>query len=294
MKIVLTGVCGRLGGAAYRDLLAAGHEVVATDRLYRSDLAGPVRVQNLLDREGVYNLMDGAEVLVHLGNYSSAHQTDAQTTFNENVTMNMNVFQAGAELGLKRIIFTSSIQAISGSRKVGDAATRRSCLAYLPGDGGLPCVPGNTYGLSKQSGEQQVAYYCREYGMTGFALRFPHIVSPEHLLRYRQKYSRTIDDMHDRFPADEMFSFIHMDDAASLIAALIEAPVEGMRTYIPASAHNSYSAPIDELLDRFYQGVPLRRPRDEMDRLIDTREITADCGWSPSDEPLVTLADAAT
>src|SRR5690242_14768107 len=119
MKVLVTGAAGRLGRAVCPLLQSAGMDVRATDRRADSSLFYQIDVATLLDRERCYQLVDGVEAIVHLGNWASAGSADAQTVFNENTSMNMNVFQAAMERGVRRIVFASTIQVILGQRPFG-------------------------------------------------------------------------------------------------------------------------------------------------------------------------------
>src|SRR4051812_6943064 len=158
MKVLVTGAVGRLGRACCPILQSAGMEVRATDRRSDPTLSYHVEVASLLDRERCYQLVDGVDAVVHLGNWASAGMADAQTVFNENCAMNMNVFQAAMERGVRRIVFASTIQVILGQRPFGglSAPVQPSDYPYLPLDGNTPPNICNPYAASKAASEQQM------------------------------------------------------------------------------------------------------------------------------------------
>jgi len=157
-----------------RSLAEAGHTVRATDKQFRADLPVRVEIADLLDGPACYRLLEGVEAVVHLRNHSAFRGRDAQRVFNENMAMNMNIFQAAAEVGAKKIIFASSVQVISG--KHGGHESQADGLPYLPLDGDVPPDPGNPYALSKQLGELMLAYFARHAGIVGVAIRLPWLV----------------------------------------------------------------------------------------------------------------------
>ena len=119
MRVLVTGAAGRLGWHTVGHLLKAGHEVVATDVEYRNDMPVKLIVADLLDRIGAYRLVDGCDALVHLGNHPNQHAISPdQRLYSENVTMTMNIVQAALDSGIRKIVFSSSIQAAC-SRRVG-------------------------------------------------------------------------------------------------------------------------------------------------------------------------------
>ncbi len=133
MRITLTGAAGKLGSHVCRQLVDAGHTVRATDRFYRRDLPVRLEMADLLRPEDAYELLEGVEALVHLANHPHFHGNDSQLVFNENVTMNMNIFQAARDVGVQKIVFSSSVQVMSGQRP-----------PYLPFDSSTPAHPPAT------------------------------------------------------------------------------------------------------------------------------------------------------
>ena len=291
MIITITGAAGGLGSAVTEAVLAAGHTVRATDRRATRRLDTPLIVRNLLQPEGVYELVDGADAVVHIANYPNDNRVDPQTTFNENVAMNQNVFQACAEVGVKRVLYASSVQAMSGTR-TGEDIAKPSCLAYLPADGDLPAVPGSSYALSKQVGETQLRYYVEMFGMTGVAFRFPAILRREHY-DWLTRYSRRSHggQWSERTRLDECFSHIPVDDAASLMVACLTAPPRGYHCFFPALMNPLRDTTMAELIAEVYPNVPLRKPIEELTELVDLSGITEKTGWVPRGVPEHVLAE---
>ncbi len=215
MKVTLTGAAGRLGSIVCKQLVSTGHDVLATDRTYRADLPVKLHVANLLDRERVYDVLAGSEAVVHLGNHPGMMGNDAQRIFNENVTMNMNVFEAARQCEVRKIIFASTIQTITSRRP--DPA-QPSSLPYLPLDGDVPANPGNPYGLSKSVSESMLQYYTKTAPITGIALRFPLLVSAEWLPNLKKDGGQW-----KQWNYNEAFTYLPMAEAATLIDAVLRA-----------------------------------------------------------------------
>ena len=157
MNVTVTGATGKLGIYVCRTLVNAGYNVRATDKRYRRQMPVKLEVIDLLDRDACYRLMTAAEAVVHLGNYSDMVISDVQKLFNENVAINMNVFQSAQETGVRHIVFASSIQVL-GTHSASDGELR-TCVPYLPLDGNAPANPDNAYALSKLVGEVYVAVF---------------------------------------------------------------------------------------------------------------------------------------
>ncbi|MCC5805485.1 MAG: NAD(P)-dependent oxidoreductase [Opitutales bacterium] len=282
MKILVTGAAGRLGSVVCRRLHDAGHEVRATDRTRDPSLPVPVIVADLTMREVAYPLVEGMEGIIHLGNIPDAHRTDAQTTYTVNTAANIHLFQAAAESGVRRIVFASSVQAVSGTRTLADDVP--SVLPHLPLDGAIPACPGNTYGLSKQAGEDALAFYARTHQLHAVALRFPWLISRariEHIFQRGNGTSVDPDKAAYSRP-DEGLSFLAFDDAAALAeAALLRAPA-GYRCFMPAHPRGRlHGLRPGEIARRYFPGVPHKRDLDALGSLFHLDEIEQVLGWRP-------------
>ncbi len=283
MKVFLTGAAGKLGTAAAHALLRAGYEIVGADRRVPKEKPEWLFEIDLLDESAVREQMTGCDVIVHAGNHPNVKAAPTpQIVYRENVAMNVNVFQTAADLGIRRWLFASSIQACSGGRHHHETPPRPSELPYLPMDGRLPPNPGNLYALSKIAGEDMMRFYARQFpDLSAVALRFPMLVdvSPSYLEHIRSAYAR------GRFPTmlDEGFSYLTLNDAAQLILALLEHSAPGFHTLLPAAQGNKLGLPPADIVRVYYAGVPLRIPAERMESLVDISEITRWCGWTPRD-----------
>lgn len=275
MKITVTGAVGRLGQYVVRALHAEGHQIVATDQIYTRDLPVPVELLDLQNSDGCYRLLEGSDILVHLGNIPGVWQYKPQRIYNNNVNANANVFQAALDTGVGKILFASSVQTFSGERYLSekDNSIPPSQLQYLPLDGQVPANPGNLYGASKIAGENLLAYYAKQYGLSTVAIRFPFLPDPglaeADLERVRRKPL-----------LDEGFSYLALNDAADLVVALVKADLPGFRIYLPASPGTTAPMSVDEIVTRYYPDVP-RRAQSKYDNLVDVSQITSDTGWIP-------------
>jgi nucleoside-diphosphate-sugar epimerase len=257
-------------------------DVRPTDRRADPNLSYRIDVASLLDRERCYQLVDGVHAIVHLGNWASAGSADAQTVFNENCAMNMNVFQAAMERGIRRIVFASTIQVILGVRPFGgvNADAPPSDYPYLPLDGSTPPNICNPYAASKSASEQLLQYLARWHGLHAVAIRFPMLLTPSHYARI----ATTIDRLYQGYNLDEAFTYLTFEDAARLILATLRAELQGYRVYQPAARSPWVMMSVAEIISRFFPGTRLNRAMHEIGSLVDLTKIEQETGWSPQDE----------
>jgi nucleoside-diphosphate-sugar epimerase len=262
-KVLVTGATGKLGVHVCHALITAGYRVRATDKSDRRQLPVNLELADLLDRDACYRLAAAADAVVHLANYSDMAIKDAQKLFNENVAINMNVFQAAQETGAGTIIFASSIQVLGGG----------GCLPYLPLDGDAPANPDNAYALSKLVGEIMLQYFARAH-MNCIAIRFPWLIE-------RAKYKVHKYKNADATRSDGVFSYLSFRDAANLIVAILGTSLRGFRIYMPAHPNNRLGLAAADVIKKYYPNVFLRRPLTEISALVDISRIETETGWCP-------------
>jgi len=263
-------IAKRLGAFGTRALAKAGIAVPAAGETRRADFPVRVEIANLLDRKACCRLVEGADAVVHLGNHSSMiDHISPQQLFCENAAMNMNVFQAARDAGVKKIVFSSSVQAFSGHR--GNNESSPCIPPYLPLDGDAPPNPANPYALSKQVAEVMLAYFAHHGPMDCVALRLPRMPNPYWLEHVKGGVNNP----------ETGFAFLHIVDAAELILATLNASLPGFRIYFPASTGNTLGKSAMEVIREHYPNVPLRRPIEQIESLVDISRIQAETGWTP-------------
>lgn len=277
--ILVTGAAGRLGTQVVARLLRAGHRVRATDvKPAQSAEVGEWRTGNLTSRDFAIALMRDVTHVAHLGNHASNASLpgDPQTVFNDNVAANLNVFQAASDAGVRRVVFASSIQAMTSEGDDGQiAGVGPLWPAQLPLDGSETPQPGNTYGLSKQVGEFALAYFARNHGLSGCALRLPHLFATAPEMHEWCDVVRPIHEAH-------AFAWLTNLDAARLVEMALLAELPGYRAYLPASLTPSSGADVAEMIARYYPRVPWRESAARSS-LIDITALQRDFGWTPAD-----------
>ncbi len=286
LSVLVTGATGRLGTCACRALGRRGFDVRATDQKVPPAFPFNLELGDLTDEFFVHRMVRGVAAVVHLGNHPNAFAGPSpQRILAENTQMNANVFQACAQLGVKRLVFASSVQATLYT----DFERRSSPfrLPYLPLDGRLPCAPGpNPYAQSKQFAELMLQHLCAAHTqLSATALRFPMLVGEQLLGRFES--IRTFS--HTWFNFSECLSHLTLDDAAELIAAVVERDAPGYHQYFPAQAMQLRGRSNADLIAEFYPDTLLRKPALEIAELIDLSDLERDTGWRPTRRILVPL-----
>lgn len=288
MKLVLTGAAGRIGRVLVDSLLKSGHDILAIDQRFEPAFRGRPGLRQYVLQLGqpgpVHELFDGAEALVHFGNIPNAGCGPARMVYRENVNANLETLQAAADVGIRKIVFASSIQVVQGTRRLGDEVQQPSGLAFLPMTGALPAQPSNHYGLSKLAGEDLLRMLCRLHAdLMAVALRLPwtaggptpkHRLDPDHL---------PPGNWWGRHHLDEGFSFLDDAEVGPLVHAILDNGRPGYDCLLPASDDTQTGWPAEKLADRFFPGVPIRGELSGKFTLVDNTPITEAYGWRPAD-----------
>ena len=194
MKVLITGISGRIGANLAKAFLEAGHTVRGLvwphDRRASKceDLGVDLLEGDLADAADVRQAVDGMEVVCHLGAaFQGGGPFTEQDYFETNVRGTFNVLEAvrkaadrRAAGGLQHLFFAST-----------DAAYRK----YIPGgmehpirEDTMPMLPVGWYALSKQLGEDMCLGYYRTYNLPVTVFRFAYTVAGDEILNFRQFY----------------------------------------------------------------------------------------------------------
>ena len=135
-------------------------------------------------------------------------------TFNSNVTMNFNVFQAAASLGLSRVVWASSETTLGLPF---DVPPR-----YAPVDEDHYPWPTTTYALSKVASETIAGHIAQWSGIPFVALRFSNIMDPQ----WYQEFPSFWPDPRTR--KWNLWGYIDERDVAAACRLALEAPAEAV------------------------------------------------------------------
>ncbi len=171
MNILVTGSSGQIGRYIVRELVEAGHTVTGADLFPPHTPDGAFLRVDLTQAGEVYNALarSRAEAVIHMGAWADAGKVPDPRTYGENVVGTFNLFQACADLGIRRIVSASSAQVygFAGAPPL-----------YAPVDETHPLRPVNAYALSKVAGESAADYFVQNFGLTILSFRFMGVRTP--------------------------------------------------------------------------------------------------------------------
>jgi len=270
-RICVTGASGQAGRAVVADLHEHGYEVQPTDiTVTRADREDGMLQADLTDYGQAVEALSEADAVVHLANIPAPGLSTPAVTFNHNITMNFNVFQAAAALKLSRVVWASSETTLGLPF---DTPPR-----YAPVDEDHYPVPTSTYALSKVASETIAAHIADWSGIPYIALRFSNIMAPEDY----QWFAEFQDDPDKR--RWNLWGYIDQRDVAQSCRLALEADaskVTGGPAFIIAAADTVMNRPSAELLAQVYPRVKLTRDVGEFGTLLAIDRAREVLGFQP-------------
>ena len=270
-RICVTGASGQAGRAVVRDLLEYDYDVAATDvAVAKADRFEGMLRADLTDYGQAAEALRGADAVVHLANIPAPGIATPAVTFNANMTMNFNIFQAAASLGLSRVVWASSETTLGLPF---DVPPR-----YAPVDEDHYPLPATTYALSKVATEAIAGHFAEWSGIPFVALRFSNIMAPDDY----QKFPSFWADARDR--RWNLWGYIDERDVALSCRLALEAPreaVAGHPAFIIAAADTVMNRPSAELLAEVFPGVKLTREVGEFGTLLAIDRARQVLGFEP-------------
>lgn len=186
MRVLITGGAGLIGAATTERLVQKGWDVRVVGIDADADLPGAEYIQcNVLDYDDLLEHTRGCDAVIHLAALRGPSLAPGHEVYEVNVIGTFNVFEAAAQVGIKRVVQASSINALGGFYNLTDIEPH-----YFPIDEDHPSVTTDPYSFSKQTIEQIGAYYWRREQISSVALRFPGVYKRGYLAtdNYRQRH----------------------------------------------------------------------------------------------------------
>jgi len=271
--IVVTGAAGRLGRMVVRLLVDQGRDILATDQVDADDLPAEFVRCDLVDAEAVTDILKDAEAVVHMGAIPGPLRDPPRVIFDNNVASTFNVMMSAAELGLRRVVFSSSAFGMGWAHD-GNAFVP----LYLPLDEEHPMMPFEPYGLSKQIGEDIGRMIARNSDTTVVSLRFTNVALPE-----------VIADFPWPAPTPEepltlvMWAYADARDVAEAHVLSLDAEIEEYEAFMLAQPSSRFAEPtIDLVRNNFGDRVEIREGLEGTASVISTDKAQRLLGWRPS------------
>ena len=286
LRLVVTGSKGLVGSYVADYAEQQGAEVMGVDMVGPSigpkhhsgdavsrdsrAMLRPYRTADLTDEGQVYEVLQGADAVIHMAAINAQRVFPAARTFMTNLGSTFNVFLACAQLGIRRVVAASTIQ-------VNHSCTPRTPIRYnyLPFDEDHPVDPQDEYSLSKYAGELCAETFAKHYGLTIVSMRFAGVDMPDrlaHLEEGREPDVRTV-----------LYSYVDPRDAARAcyLAATVDLPANSHTPLLIAARDTYMDMPSAEFARRYYPDAQLRPGLERYGSLVSGARAQRLLGFAP-------------
>lgn len=270
MNVIVTGGSGLAGRAVVADLVQHGYEVTNLDLVPGPSLA-PFRRIDITDLGQVYGGLRGADAVVHLAAIPRPTVDVPEVVFRTNVMGTFNVLEAASALGVRRVVYASSVSVIGFPFH-----ERPFAPSYVPIDEAHPLLPQDAYALSKLIGEELAAGFARRGRISIVSLRFAWIHTSQ---TFASQLRPLWDDPASG--AANLWSYVDARDAAQAVRLALEAEIDGHAVCFIAAADSFMPVPSMTFVTEFYPTTRILAGMKEYASLLSTVESERIIGYQP-------------
>jgi nucleoside-diphosphate-sugar epimerase len=290
-NILIIGANGQLGSVITKELQSIyGEEsVIASDIFLDTEFDGIFEIIDAADFSEINRIINKYSIteVYHLAAILSAKgEENPLWTWDLNMKMMLNVFEASRVNNVNKVFFPSSIAVF------GDKAP----LINTPQSAFLN--PSTVYGISKAAGENWAQYYFNKYGLDIRSIRYPGIIGYQSM-----PGGGTTDyavDIYHSAVKNEIFScfldsktklpMMFMNDAVRATIELMQSPIENINTRTSYNLAGMSFSP-NEIYKEIKKSFPnfkieynidfRQTIADKWPKSIDDNEARNDWGWNP-------------
>lgn len=275
MKILITGAAGLIGKEVTKGLVAAGHDVLATD-LVKDDLSPAQKfvVGDLLSADFISQLDFRCDAIVHLGSIPRPGIASDETVLHNNVIGTYHVFASAVEKNVPLVIYASSLSIY------GFAWSSGTSPDYVPVDEKHPLHHYESYALSKEINERSADMWANRSKTAFVGLRIPHTHTHSTFAEMAKKM-REGDEAIIEQGAKIFWAYLDLRDAVQGILTVINKGAKGSKTYNFAAPDTYAPKPTREMMAEFHPTSKIASSISGYDSIIDCSQWNADFGYEP-------------
>jgi nucleoside-diphosphate-sugar epimerase len=267
MRIVVSGGSGKAGRWVVRDLREHGHDVLNVDLTHDGSDHGLCVLTDLTDLGQAYDVLAGADAVVHLAAIPASELRPEGDTFRVNTMSTYNVFRAAEGRGVGKVVWASS-ETVLGL-PFDEPPT------FAPIDESHPPRPESSYALSKLTGETMAAQFARRTRIPFIGLRISNIMEPHDYARF------------PGFQADarlrkwNLWGYVDVRDVVAAVRGALQADTTGAEVCIVAAGDTVMTRDSADLMREVFPTVPLRREINGRETLLAIDRARELLGYRP-------------
>ena len=272
MRILFTGGTGKAGRHVVPYLMAQGHSVLNVDLKplevdgVANRLADITDLGQMVDTMAGYRDFDdldegrtGFDAVVHFAAVPRILLNSDAECFRVNTLGTYNVIDAALKTGVRKIIFASS------ETTYGICFNRGERLPdYVPVDEDHPTLPEDSYAMSKVVNEVTARSFQLRSGADIYGLRINNVIEPH---EYAQNFPDYVADPSLR--RRNIFGYIDARDLGQMVDRCLATDGLGFEVFNVANADTSVDLTSEQIMARYYEGVPLKRDLGDYETFYD-------------------------
>lgn len=229
-KVLIIGSMGQVGRELFESLVNdyGVDNVIASDVKEEADIEGRYQKLDVLDKDGLYNLVK-TEKVTQVYNLAALLSATAEKhpdfAWKLSIDGQFNILNLAKEGHLKKIFWPSSI-AVFGPTTPADNTPQKTVIE-----------PNTVYGIGKLAGEMWNQYYYEKYNVDVRGVRYPGLIGWKSLpgggtTDYAVDifYSALKNEMFNCFlRPDATLPMMHMEDAIRATREITDAPAEQVK-----------------------------------------------------------------
>lgn len=284
-RVMFTGGSGKAGRHVVQYLVDRGYQVLNLDTKPLDNPRVRTLITDITDSGQVFNALSSymglhefdpslrpqpADAVVHFAAIPRIMITPDNELFRVNALGTYNVIEAAVKLGIRKVVIASS-ETTYGLV----FANEPRAPAYFPLDEDYDVDPMDSYALSKIVNEKTARAFALRSGIDIYALRIGNVIEPHEYALFPQWFA------DPGFRKRIAWSYVDARDLGQMAALAIEKDGLGFQVFNAVNDETSSDLPTQELIDRFYPGVTLKRPLGEYETLLSNRKAHDMLGFRP-------------
>jgi nucleoside-diphosphate-sugar epimerase len=283
-RIMFTGGTGKAGRHVVQYLVDQGHQVLNLDTKPLDNPKVRTLITDITDSGQVFNALTSymglhefdpslraqpVDAVVHFAAIPRIMITPDNEVFRINALGTYNVIEAAVKLGIKKIIVASS-ETTYGLV----FANEPKDPTHFPLDEEYDVDPMDSYALSKIVNEKTARAFALRSGFDIYALRIGNVIEPHEYKNYIPQWRAD-----PAFRKRIAWSYIDARDLGQITDLAIAKDGLGYQVFNAVNDDTSSDLPTQELLDRYYPGVPVKGELGEYETLLSNRKVKKVLGF---------------
>lgn len=282
-RIIFTGGSGKAGRHVVQYLVDQGHQLLNLDVRPLDNPKVRTLITDITDSGQLFNALTSymglhefdpslrpqpVDAVVHFAAIPRIMLTPDNELFRVNALGTYNVIEAAVKLGIRKIVIASS-ETTYGLVFANEPRNPQ----YFPLDEDYDVDPMDSYALSKVVNEKTARAFALRSGFDIYALRIGNVIEPHEYELFPKWFA------DPGFRKRIAWSYIDARDLGQITDLAVKTDGLGYQVFNAANDDTSSDLPTQELLERFYPGVPLKHELGAFDTLLSNRKAKEVLGF---------------